>query len=727
MMFLYFFIALGGVGAADAGATGGLEALARAGHWDQVLQVAVRRGDQLPLRPEEALVAAHAAQLAGDPKAQAHFLALAVDSPDLGAVARVELAGLVLDEDPDRALDLVLDLLGRAPSKQLRLAAVEIAKGAVLAGVDPDRRSAVGRALPALHRSFRRELELALAMSRDPVDRTSLSRLLASSTADLVALTAADVLVETPVELGAVDRWRVAQTFFGHGLYDRAVPILEDLDSVQDRQIPLREVAYLRGRCSFRRGQWSTAALWYKTAISRTSTGERLAELEVHLGRTYELANEMDLAVAAAQRAIHAKTTDDRRLFLARLRLQRGELDLALAGLARLRERSARERGELMLGLYALREGDPGAARRRLARVSHDPWLSPAAVIAAELALAAGEPVEALERLVGAAPGLDGFWAEQAREVMGRLGEDTLREWRRSESAALEDPVERTRRRALVRSLILEFSPERLTGLRAIAAKSVGLEGEPEQPVFAPGLAARLWTIGLPSSAVRWDPAGLPRDTARSTWWTAEQELELGKPWLAISVADAAWRQASSDLPEEGLPVSLQRTLYPLPFESTVCRAAVRHEIPWSLLAGVAREESRWNPLVVSKVGARGLMQLMPATAIAAGAANGRPELSPADLFEPLISLDLGAGELGRLLRVFEGNRAAAVAAYNAGEAQAQLWLEQCGQGCSEARFLAYVSFSVTRGYTEAVLGAAAAYDGLYGAICDHGVNERSE
>ena len=158
----------------------------------------------------------------------------------------------------------------------------------------------------------------------------------------------------------------------------------------------------------------------------------------------------------------------------------------------------------------------------------------------------------------------------------------------------------------------------------------------------------------------------------------------------------------------------MQRALYPLPHEETVRDAAARHGVPWTLLAGVAREESRWNPRVVSKVGARGLMQLMPATAVATGAVNGRPEIRPDDLFEPLISLDLGAAELGRLLGVFAGNRAAAVAAYNAGEAQAELWLDQCGDRCTEDRFLAGVSFSVTREYTGAVLGAAAIYDELY-------------
>lgn len=242
----------------------------------------------------------------------------------------------------------------------------------------------------------------------------------------------------------------------------------------------------------------------------------------------------------------------------------------------------------------------------------------------------------------------------------------------------------------------------------------VGLDGDRREPTFRPGLAADLWALGLKSAALRWDPLGLPRDTAMSTWWTAEAELELGRPWLAISAADAARWQASSYLPPRGLPPSLQLALYPLPHETTVRDAAKRHGVPWSLLAGVAREESRWNPLVVSKVGARGLMQLMPATAVATGAANGRPEIQPDDLFEPFISLDLGAAELGRLLEVFDGNRAAVVAAYNAGEAQAVLWLDQCGEDCSESRFLAGVSFSVTREYTEAVLGAAAVYEELY-------------
>lgn len=704
----------------------GLESLARADRWDRILPVAVQRQSQLPLRPEEALIAAHAARLAGDSEAQANFLEQVIEVPEIGAVARVELADLVLAEDPSRALELVLDLLTRAPSKQLRESALDIAERAVALGVESAPRSRLEAAVPTIGRSSRRGIELALAVTAEPVDRARLGRLLAASTADLPALSAATKL-EGMDGLTAIERWKVAQAYYRHGLYDRAAPILEALDGVVSPLVPRSEVAYLRGRCAFRGGDWSGAITWYRKAISRTAPGERQADLEVHLGRSYELADELDEAVAAAQRAVRLKTTDDRRLFLARLRLRRSEPELAQAGLARLRSRSNQARGELMLGLYELRTGEEERGRRRLGLVSRDPWRGPATVVAAQSALAAGQPSSALELLVAAAPALDPYWAGEARRIMGRLEPEVVDRWRHLEAAALDDPNEGVRRHSLVRALQLEPDPPRVAELRSRAAAATELEGEPEVPSFPPGLADRLWSIGLASAAVRWDPSGLPRSSARETWWTAGTELEHGRPWLAIGVADAARRQAAPDLPVRGLPVSLRRALYPLPGDRVVRDAAARNGVPWSLLAGVAREESRWNPTVISSVGARGLMQLMPATAAAIGTANRRPTIRPDDLFEPFISLDLGAAELSRLVTRFHGNRAAAVAAYNAGEAQAQLWLDQCGGDCSEARYLATVSFSVTRSYTEAVLSSADMYEELYGTPDRVLVTARSE
>jgi soluble lytic murein transglycosylase len=173
---------------------------------------------------------------------------------------------------------------------------------------------------------------------------------------------------------------------------------------------------------------------------------------------------------------------------------------------------------------------------------------------------------------------------------------------------------------------------------------------------------------------------------------------------------------AGADLPARAYPARLQRALHPLPFPEQTWRSAVSAEVPWTLVAGVAREESRWEAAAISEVGARGLMQLMPATAGRVAALHGLPPPTLEGLFEPGLSLSLGARELGRLHRAFESQPAPVAAAYNAGEDQARLWLAECGAPCPSERYVVSVSFSVTSRYTRDVLAAAATYGELYGA-----------
>jgi soluble lytic murein transglycosylase len=163
------------------------------------------------------------------------------------------------------------------------------------------------------------------------------------------------------------------------------------------------------------------------------------------------------------------------------------------------------------------------------------------------------------------------------------------------------------------------------------------------------------------------------------------------------------------------LPDRLRRALYPLPESALVREAAAKGGVHWSLLAGVAREESRWDPRALSAVGARGLVQLMPSTAVAVATNSGLPRPSADDLFDPSLNLRLGATELGRLIATFGDRWAPAVAAYNAGEVQARLWLDQCGSNCTSALYLQNISFASTRTYTAEVLSAAVSYSELYG------------
>ena len=694
----------------------GLEDLARSGDWERVLAIAARRTDQLPLNPTEAMIAARAARAIADPAAERRFLEIAAGAAEeeLQRLAEVQLAELVSAEEPERAVTLALPAFGRENPWQVRAAATEISQTAVNVGIEPAQRATLEGSLRKLSRSLRRKLELTLALSDPQNGRHRLEKLLASSTRDLVALQAAGAL-EAFEQVTSKERWRVAQTLYRHAMYDRAAPILEQLVEVQDGSIPRDEAAFIRGRCAFRRDRWRESIEWYQKALSWERSVEKKAEIEVHIGRCYELEGNLDKAVDAAVRAVRLKTTDDRRLFLARLRLRRGELDLAERGLSRLRSRTDRARGEVMLAVDAIKRGDGIAAQRRLENVRRSPWAIPAAVLSAELAAKNGDAGVALELLDRIKGPVDDFWVNQARLVMGGLPQTQIETWRLQREQDVKGATKGSLWRALGRWAVLESDPGELRLLRGMVDAAFTSFGSAIDPAFPPGLAAELWTIGLEREAARWDPGGWPRGNAVESAWTASKMLEYGFPSRSTRVADGAWRQAGSEVPTSVLPEELRRALYPLPDPALVREAAAKGAVHWSLLAGVAREESRWDPRALSAVGARGLVQLMPSTAVSVAASSGLPTPAADDLFEPSLNLWLGATELGRLIETFSGRWAPAVAAYNAGEIQARLWLDQCGSECTSALYLQNISFGSTRAYTAGVLSAAVNYGELYG------------
>jgi soluble lytic murein transglycosylase-like protein len=93
--------------------------------------------------------------------------------------------------------------------------------------------------------------------------------------------------------------------------------------------------------------------------------------------------------------------------------------------------------------------------------------------------------------------------------------------------------------------------------------------------------------------------------------------------------------------------------------ERAVARAASQHHLHPALLFAVMKAESSFNPVVVSKAGAVGLMQLVPETAMRHGVRN---------LYDTDENVAGGARHLRYLLDRFHGNTRLALAAYNAGE-----------------------------------------------------------
>lgn len=94
-------------------------------------------------------------------------------------------------------------------------------------------------------------------------------------------------------------------------------------------------------------------------------------------------------------------------------------------------------------------------------------------------------------------------------------------------------------------------------------------------------------------------------------------------------------------------------------YASEIREISARHGVDPILVQSVIRAESAFNPTAVSRAGARGLMQLMPKTAVMLGVR---------DSFNPRENIDGGVRHLRYLLDRYPGNVALAVAAYNAGE-----------------------------------------------------------
>lgn len=99
------------------------------------------------------------------------------------------------------------------------------------------------------------------------------------------------------------------------------------------------------------------------------------------------------------------------------------------------------------------------------------------------------------------------------------------------------------------------------------------------------------------------------------------------------------------------------------PFAELIFESARRHGINARLVAAMIEVESRFDPKAVSNKGARGLLQLMPATAERFGVSSER-------LFEPAANLEAGLRYLTYLGTRYPNDPARILAAYNAGESQ---------------------------------------------------------
>ena len=179
--------------------------------------------------------------------------------------------------------------------------------------------------------------------------------------------------------------------------------------------------------------------------------------------------------------------------------------------------------------------------------------------------------------------------------------------------------------------------------------------------------------------------------------------LAYGAPHISVRAAKRAWRN--------GVPLIVEA--WPLAFGAEdAARAPDPPEL--ALLLGLARQESEMDPHAISRSGAMGLMQLLPATAREVsgrlGLAYSRSRLRE----DRSYNIALGTAYLAGLLETFRGNEALALAAYNAGPSRVESWLATYGDPRSgevdPIDWIELVPFAETRNYIQRVLESAEVY-----------------
>jgi soluble lytic murein transglycosylase len=139
-----------------------------------------------------------------------------------------------------------------------------------------------------------------------------------------------------------------------------------------------------------------------------------------------------------------------------------------------------------------------------------------------------------------------------------------------------------------------------------------------------------------------------------------------------------------------GEPAWLQRARYPLRYEQIVRGHAKNYRLDPALLAAVIYQESRFRADARSESGAIGLMQLRPDTAKGIAIRTGGSRFSTSDLYDPEINIRYGSWYLRHLLNKY-GNEKTALAAYNAGQHNVDIWRGQ-GKGIQFSETRAYVA-----------------------------------
>lgn len=189
--------------------------------------------------------------------------------------------------------------------------------------------------------------------------------------------------------------------------------------------------------------------------------------------------------------------------------------------------------------------------------------------------------------------------------------------------------------------------------------------------------------------------------------------IELGYYRSVIDSSRNIIKLTGSNEYQENVPKYFKLLIYGPYYKEWIVPISEKYQIDPLLLFSLIHQESHFEGYVSSSAGARGLMQIMPATGEQIANEMDWPKnFTNEDLDIPYVSLTLGTNYLARQLSAFEGDIYAALAAYNGGPGNALTWKKASGD--DPDLFLGSVRFLETRTYIRSIVENFTQYLLLY-------------
>jgi len=190
-------------------------------------------------------------------------------------------------------------------------------------------------------------------------------------------------------------------------------------------------------------------------------------------------------------------------------------------------------------------------------------------------------------------------------------------------------------------------------------------------------------------------------DNSGMAFMLADLYADGGEPYKGSGVLFRRFRQFVRH-GGSGVPHRFWEILFPLKYWDTIRTEAERRQIDPYLIASIIRQESGFEPSVVSNAGAVGIMQIMPNEAARIAAAAALPPPTREQLFDPKTNIEIGIAEFSQKLAVMHGTPMLAIAAYNAGEDVVGNWLAQTPVDDMDV-FVESIPYAETRLYVKSV------------------------